>query len=161
MRRKFAVSALVFGLLAVSTLLAQRGRRFQSSPFDESGEVATPKDANEKTEWAFARLRYPSIQSGNQMWSMRGNWAIDYPKADRQFVSGVRRLSRVHARSVEQVVDLDKAAKAAVSTIKINLLARDGSHRRKSIGILSGTQCFLQIWNGNYGHDADHDNDDH
>lgn len=108
MRRKVAVSALVFGLLAVSTLLAQRGRRFQTSPFDEDpSNVVTPADANEKTEWAFARLRYPSIQSGNRMWSMRGHWAIDYPKADRQFVSGVRRLSRVHARSVEQVVDLD------------------------------------------------------
>ena len=37
---------------------------------------------------------------------MRGNWTIDYPKADRQFVQGVRRLTRIHTRSVEQVVDL-------------------------------------------------------
>jgi hypothetical protein len=40
-------------------------------------------------------------------WRGGGSWAIDYPKADRQFVQGVRRLTRIHTRSVEQVVDLD------------------------------------------------------
>ena len=29
------------------------------------------------------------------------------PKAERQFVQGVRRLTRIHARSVEEVVNLD------------------------------------------------------
>jgi hypothetical protein len=38
---------------------------------------------------------------------MRGAWSVDYPKADRQFLQGVRRLTRIHARSVEEVVDLD------------------------------------------------------
>ena len=38
---------------------------------------------------------------------MRGAWNIDYPKADRQFVQGVRRLTRIHTRSVEQVVDME------------------------------------------------------
>ena len=38
---------------------------------------------------------------------MRGSWSIDYPKADRQFMAGVRRLTRLHVRSVEQVVDLE------------------------------------------------------
>jgi hypothetical protein len=37
---------------------------------------------------------------------MRGAWSIDYPKADRQFVQGVRRLTRLNVRSVEQVVNL-------------------------------------------------------
>lgn len=66
-----------------------------------------PADAGEKTEYAFARLRYPSFRGGSRYWSMRGSWTTDYPKADRQFVQGVRRLSRIHTRSVEQVVDLE------------------------------------------------------
>jgi hypothetical protein len=37
---------------------------------------------------------------------MRGGWTVDYPKADRQFVQGVRRLTRIDVRSVEQIVDL-------------------------------------------------------
>ncbi len=41
------------------------------------------------------------------MWGGRSRWTTDYPKADRQFVQGVRRLTRLHTRSVEQVVDLD------------------------------------------------------
>jgi hypothetical protein len=76
---------------------------------DEDRPLITPPDAHEKTEWAFARLRYPSWRRANMnaFWAMRGNWLIDYPKADRQFVQGVRRLTRVHARSVEQVVDFE------------------------------------------------------
>jgi hypothetical protein len=34
-------------------------------------------------------------------------WAADYPKADRQFLQGVRRLTRLNARAMEQVVDAD------------------------------------------------------
>jgi hypothetical protein len=79
-----------------------RGRR---SPFfdDDDGPLNSPPDANEKTEWAFARLRYPSFRGGGR----GGGWATDYPKADRQFVQGVRRLTRLHTKSVEQVVDLE------------------------------------------------------
>ncbi len=64
-----------------------------------------PADAQEKTEWAFARLRYPNYQ-GEGYWR-RGSWATDYPKADRQFVQGVRRLTRLHTKSIEQVVDVN------------------------------------------------------
>jgi hypothetical protein len=72
--------------------------------YDEDGELlVTPPDADEKTEWAFARLMYPSAYGG-----FRGaRWTTDYPKADRQFVQGVRRLSRLSVRSVEQVIDPD------------------------------------------------------
>jgi Domain of unknown function (DUF4159) len=66
-----------------------------------------PPDANEKTEWAFARLKYPKFQGGGGYWSIRGNWTVDWPKADRHFVQGVRRLTRVHTRSMEQIVDLE------------------------------------------------------
>jgi len=82
----------------------QRG--FRGFPYEEDNPAPMPADAAEKTEFAFARLRFPSVRSGGY-WGFRGSWATDYPKADRQFVQGVRRLSRIHTRSVEQVVDPD------------------------------------------------------
>ncbi len=102
--RRLVIIVLVLGLL--STLYAQRfGRGRRGSMFDEDGYVPIPSDAGEKTEFAFARLRYPDL--GGRYWGRRGAWTTDYPKADRQFMQGVRRLTRIHARSVEQVVDLE------------------------------------------------------
>ena len=68
--------------------------------YDEDRDPPTPADANEKTEYAFARLQYPSYGGiADRIWNMRGNWTIDYPEADRHFVQGVRRLTRIHTRS--------------------------------------------------------------
>jgi hypothetical protein len=78
--------------------------------YEDDSPLVTPPDAGEKTEWAFARLRYPSARGGSGRrgyWGFRSSWGTDYPKADRQFVQGVRRLTRLHTKSVEQVVDLD------------------------------------------------------
>jgi hypothetical protein len=36
-----------------------------------------------------------------------GYWTMDYPRSDRHLLTGVRRLTRIDARSVEQVVDLE------------------------------------------------------
>jgi hypothetical protein len=35
------------------------------------------------------------------------NWTMDYPRSDRHFSRALRRLTRIHARSAEQPVDLD------------------------------------------------------
>src|SRR5262245_43228543 len=95
------IPAVVGILVCFTALFAQRGlRQF----FDEDeGNLPLPLDAAEKTEYTFARLRYPS----GPFYGYRGYWTIDYPKADRQFVQGVRRLTRVHTKSVEHVVSLD------------------------------------------------------
>ncbi len=104
MRSRIWIFSLVLAFAVISVTYAQRGRR---SFDDEDGPIINPPDANEKTEFTFARLRYPSGRSGGGYWGIRGSWSTDYPKADRQFVQGLRRLSRVHVRSVEEVVDLD------------------------------------------------------
>jgi len=104
-RRLHVILAVFLGALGCGAILAQRG--FRGFPYEEDNPAPMPADAAEKTEFAFARLRYPSIASRGGYWGFRGSWATDYPKADRQFVQGVRRLSRIHTRSVEQVVDLD------------------------------------------------------
>lgn len=99
---------ILVALVGVATLISvsyayQQRRGF----FDEDEPQPMPADASEKTEYAFARLRYPNFRGGDPFWSRRGNWTVDSPKADRQFVQGVRRLSRIHTRSVEEVVDLE------------------------------------------------------
>ena len=79
-----------------------------------------PSDFQEKTEWAFARLMYPPAQGGlygGRGFRFRGGgmdwkrgyaiWTQDYPRADRHFSRAIRRLTRLHARSAEQPVDLD------------------------------------------------------
>jgi hypothetical protein len=63
-----------------------------------------PRDADEQTEFVFARLRYMSpFRSGFAFY----RWGTDAPKSERQFLQGVRRLTRLHVRSVEEVVNLD------------------------------------------------------
>ncbi|MBI3472444.1 MAG: DUF4159 domain-containing protein [Candidatus Solibacter usitatus] len=101
MRPRILRPASVALFLLVTALFAQRGGY---RPFAEDDDnVPVPPDAKEKTEYAFARLKYPS----GRFWGYRGYWTIDYPKADRQFVQGVRRLTRLHTKSVEVIVNLD------------------------------------------------------
>jgi hypothetical protein len=97
MRLRFALS---LGLAAI--LLAQRP--FKEYPGMEYENFPLPPDWDRKTEWTRARLRYPGIFRG-----YRGDysWTTDYPRSDRHLLQGVRRLTRIDTRSVEQVVDLD------------------------------------------------------
>ena len=106
MHLRHAMLAATIGLSVWGGLYAQR--RSMPLPDEEDHPTVMPPDAGEKTEYAFARLRYPTYRGGGgSYWGMRGYWSIDYPKADRQFVQGVRRLTRLHTRSVEEVVDLE------------------------------------------------------
>jgi hypothetical protein len=109
MRRKPLISAVLLLFFVWTALLAFQQVTARDFFDTENRDMPFPPDGNEKTEWAFARLRYPSYrgQGLGGYWAYRGNWTIDAPAADRHFVQGVRRLSRIHARSVEQVVDLD------------------------------------------------------
>ena len=92
-------------------------RVYQSlEPYDD---VSLPADWQEKGEWIFGRLMYPqhpnarfgrySRRYGGMLdWREGGtSWSQDYPRADRHFAQAIRRLTRIHARSVEQPVNLD------------------------------------------------------
>jgi hypothetical protein len=98
---------IALGIAGLSVLTAtyafQRGG-FRQYLDEEDNPAAVPADAGEKTEYQFARLRYSSSRGRYRGY---GSWGTDFPKADRQFLQGVRRLSRIHARSVEEVVDLE------------------------------------------------------
>ena len=55
-------------------------------------------------EFYFTRAQYTGIGRG---WRASRAWATDFPKADQQFVYGVRRLSYVDAYQLENPVRLD------------------------------------------------------
>ena len=82
---------------------------FQHSQGQSWRSEEEPADRGGKTEWTFTRLRYAS-RGGDYGGFGRfrgGGWSEDYPKADRQFVQGIRRLTRLDARPTQEVVDLD------------------------------------------------------
>ncbi len=96
---RIAVVVVLLGFC--SGLLALQRSRLPR--YGYGGDAPAPYGSGEKTEWAFARLRYRS--SGGFGYGRFGRWTTDYPKADRQFVQGVRRLTRLSTRSIEQVVN--------------------------------------------------------
>jgi hypothetical protein len=106
---------LVCGLALLTTLYAFQ-KPFRQYPGVEYDDFPLPADYKEPAEWSFARLMYPQIRGGFRGYGRSGNgdwthgysiWTQDYPRADRHFVQAVRRLTRLHARSVEQPVNLD------------------------------------------------------
>ena len=99
---------IVTGLFAVATL----GVLFAQKPFREWPALeydvfALPRTWNQPAEWTRARLRYPDLVGYPNRGDFPGYWTMDYPRADRHVLEGVRRLTRIDARSVEQVVSLD------------------------------------------------------
>ena len=110
---------VAFTLLSV-LLAAQTAWR--EYPAFEYNDFPIPPDYQEKTEWAFARLMYPNAafarggfgrrgRFGGDNWREGGRgifWTMDYPRRDRHFSLAIRRLTRLHARSVEQPVNLDE-----------------------------------------------------
>ncbi len=111
-RRWIAVAGGCIAL--VYSLQAQRP--FREYPGWEYNNFPKPPDWQEKTEWVFARLMYPTWHEPFDRQFRRitdwtngnTNWTIDYPRSDRHLSAAVRRLTRIHARSVEQPVNLDE-----------------------------------------------------
>ena len=97
------VLALLVILGFGATLLAMQRGRFQRGRFQDDEELL---QSTEKNEYAFARLRYDGYEGPGACFGY-SKWTTDYPKADRQFMQGVRRLTRLDNRMIEQVVDPD------------------------------------------------------
>jgi hypothetical protein len=94
------------------------GLPFREYPGIEYNDFPLPPDALEQTEWVFARLMYPPAptarfdrsgsRNGGSGWTQGySSWTQDYPRADRHLLRAIRRLTRIHARSAEQAVNLD------------------------------------------------------
>src|SRR5690242_8323207 len=103
MRYRSTVLLIVAAASMFGVILAQRP--FKEYEAAEYNDFPLPSDWNRKTEWTRARLHYPSVYG--RRWGLDLNWTIDYPRSDRHLLQGIRRLTRIDTRSVEQVVDLD------------------------------------------------------
>lgn len=99
------ISVVLLFVAVASGLLAYQGQIFHGRDDEDEESQLPPVNENEKTEFVFARFHY-NMGMGFRFGGFQ-RWAADYPKADRQFLMGVRRLTRVHARGSSVVVDAD------------------------------------------------------
>ncbi len=109
-------TALAAGLGVLSVWGVLRAQKpFEEWPAIEYGNFPLPLDYKQPAEWVRARLRYPDIYGYPDNIRIRwgglggfpGYWTMDYPRSDRHLLAGVRRLTRIDARSAEQVTSLD------------------------------------------------------
>ncbi|MDB6014111.1 MAG: hypothetical protein JWL65_6361 [Gammaproteobacteria bacterium] len=106
LRRLHRLTALLLGLcFGLAALYYLRAAYSQDSD-----------PQNEKAEFYWSRLRYTSSAAGRGGGGFGfgygygygyAGWARDYPKADRQFLLALKRLTRIQMRPVEQIVDLN------------------------------------------------------
>ncbi|MGH9594026.1 MAG: DUF4159 domain-containing protein, partial [Bryobacteraceae bacterium] len=104
------------GALFITLLCAQKPFRVYPS-MEGYDDIPVPADYQMPSEFVFARLMYPQHPEarfgGGRRWGFTNwreggtSWTQDYPRADRHFLTAVRRLTRIDARSVEQPVNLD------------------------------------------------------
>jgi len=121
------VSWLIVGGLAGFGVLSgfQNFKKpWREYPAFEYNNFPIPPDYQEKSEWVFARLMYPNMDGVhgrggfgrfgrrfNVDWTQGGRgvfWTMDYPRSDRHFSLALRRLTRIHTRSVEQPINIDE-----------------------------------------------------
>jgi hypothetical protein len=114
-RKVPALLACGFTLAGVLVAFQRPFRQFDGIEHS-IGQIPLPPDYQEKTEFAFARLMYPPGEGRINGYYGRdldwhtgvSDWSQDFPPADRHFSLALRRLTRIHVRSVEQCVNLDE-----------------------------------------------------
>lgn len=99
--------AALFGILFAGALLV-----YAQKPFKQYRETAEdysnyplPPDWDKPAEIVIARLKYTDINRFRYGTSLY--WTMDYPRGDRHLVAGLRRLTAMDVRSVEQVTEPD------------------------------------------------------
>ncbi len=97
MTAKLLYVALMLTALSIGVLALQGFLELD----EDDRQAMRGGNPREKAEFAFSRLRYRGAAGGF------GWWATDFPKSDRQFVLGVKRLTRVNTRATENFVDID------------------------------------------------------
>jgi hypothetical protein len=112
MRARWIPAALVvlaaFVVLAAGAMAqrASQSRRWAQYESEMQSPSLDPPDAWVETEFAFARLRFRSPMDYRGRFGGLRRWGVDSNKSERLFIEGLRRLTRVNARSVEEIVDV-------------------------------------------------------
>lgn len=101
MRARTTITAAILALLVTVAGAFAASRRWAQYEREMQSPIDDPPDAWQETEFAFARLRYRSYRDRFNYQA----WGIDSNKSERLFIEGLRRLTRVDGRSVEQIVD--------------------------------------------------------
>jgi hypothetical protein len=105
MRFRSALWLFFVALAGWGVLRAQRPfREYQAA---EYADFPVPDDYMRPAEWTRARLRYRPVPIVHNYRANPLQWTVDYPRSDRHLLQGIRRLTRIDTRSVEQVVDAD------------------------------------------------------
>jgi hypothetical protein len=114
MRIRKVLGPLGCGVMLIGALYAFQ-RPFRQFPGVEYEGFDLTPDWQEKTEFAFARLMFPPGENDGYRGRFDGDWRLglslwtqDYPRADRHFSQALRRLTRIHVRSVEQPINLEE-----------------------------------------------------
>ena len=114
--------AILAGIAGVASLLCAFQKPFREYAGQEYNNFPVPADYQERTEFVFARMMHPDAARGIGGFGFgrgrRGGgdwregytwWTNDYPRADRHLLLALRRLTRIHVRSVEQAVNPENA----------------------------------------------------
>jgi hypothetical protein len=105
MKRSARIWLAVLVCLALSSsLFVSQIIRFGTQEWEET--PTGPRSKEGKAEFNFVRFRYDSFGNVGGF-GRRGRWAMDYPKAERQFSFAIRRLTRIDTEAIDQVVDAD------------------------------------------------------
>lgn len=98
---RFVIAALL--VITAVAAYAVSGRKAAQYEYEMQNPAEDPPDKDVPGEFTFARLRYRSVSGG---WR-RSSWGTDSNKAERVFLQGVRRLTRIQTRSVEEIIDVE------------------------------------------------------
>jgi hypothetical protein len=110
---KLLVQSAVVTVVVLAVAVSLFGQRVANW-----GEV-NGQQGNQKAEFSWSRLSYTTAMGGGGYGGFGGfgggrggygrfaTWQRDYPKADRQFLMALNRLTRINGRSTEQVVSPD------------------------------------------------------
>jgi hypothetical protein len=89
-------------VLGTAALLAGLGASTSPSPLIAQDDVVLDTIAPPERAFYFTRAIYSGFRRGRF-----GSWSVDFPKADRQFVIGLRHLTNIDAYAFEHPVRLD------------------------------------------------------
>jgi Domain of unknown function (DUF4159) len=109
MRLRTAILLILAAFATWGVLLAQRP--FRTYEGGEDLNVPLPADWDRPADFTRARLKYRKSGFEHPYPNQTGQWGwmTDYPLCDRHTLAGLRRLTLLDTKSVEQVVELDNS----------------------------------------------------